>query len=103
MRRTRTEPISSENGDALTAFCVEHFGSIKKAALYIGAPYVSLWRNCQRPTGAWRYLNTFVLVAKKRTEDLESKLEFTREQLTHVTRLYNDLVAKIEKTQMEEI
>ena len=103
MKKMKPELISSDAGKRLTQFCLDYFGTIKNAAMYLGVPYLTLWRNCKTPTGGWAYIDIFLGPVIKERDDAIKQRDFAREQLTHVTRLYNDLVDRLERENREEI
>lgn len=103
MKKMRPELISSDAGKRLTQFCLDYFGTIKNAAIYLGVPYLTLWRNCKNPTGGWAYIDNFLCPLMKEKEDAIKQRDFAREQLMHVTRLYNELIERLEQDNREEI
>lgn len=102
MKKMRAELISSDAGKRLTEFLLKRYGTIKNAALSLGVPYITLHRNCHSPCGGWAYIDYIIGPLLHEIDEAKAQKEFVQEQLTHVTRLYNDLVAKLEKENMEE-
>lgn len=103
MRKMKPEHLSSDAGKRLTDFLLDKYGTIKNAAIYLGVPYITLWRNCKNPTAGWAYIDMFIGPLLKERDEAIKQRDFAREQLTHVTRLYNDLVDKLERENMEEV
>lgn len=102
MRKMKQELILSDAGKRLTDFCIKYFGTVKNAAIYFEIPYLTLWRNCKKPTGAWICMDRLLLTIMKERDDAIKQRDFSREQLTHVTRLYNDLVERLERENKKE-
>lgn len=103
MRRTKQVLTSSEDGKRLAAFLLDRYGTIRNASEILNVPYLTLCRNCRKPSGGWKYLDKVIGPLLQQIEDAKQQRDYTREQLTHVTRLYNDLVNKLQNDNMEEI
>lgn len=103
MRKMKPELISSDAGERLTSFLLKHYGTIKNAALCLGVPYLTLHRNCHKPCGGWAYIDMIIGPLIHERDEAIVQRDFVKEQLTHVTRLYNDLVAKLEEANREEL
>lgn len=102
MRKMKAELMSSDAGKQLTGFLLKHYGTIKNASMCLGIPYITLHRNCNKPSGVWIGLDTVVGKLIQEKDELIVQNDFLKTQLTHVTRLYNDLVAKLEAENKEE-
>lgn len=102
MKKMKPELISSDAGKRITEWLVRRYGTIKNAALCLGVPYLTLHRNCHKPCGGWAYIDRIIEPILQQKDEAIYQRDFVREQLTHVTRLYNDLVKKLEEANQEE-
>lgn len=103
MRKTKQVLTLSEDGKRISAFILDRYGTVKNASEILGVPYLTLCRNCRKPTGGWKYLDAIIGPLLQQIEDAKQQRDYSREQLTHVTRLYNDLVTRLQDNSTEEI
>lgn len=79
----------------LSDYITQRYGSIRTGAQAWGVPECTLYRNCRKPTGAWRFIVQIIKPVLEELAEVKNKMAYYQNEYERLAREYNKLVDQL--------